>query len=280
MALDSLSNGHWKDTLLSNIKRGETVSAPLSNACTHAKDLHDKNPCKSISVESTESDWPLTFREHNSSLTEYNSLFVGPNSLCMEYNGPLLRDVLSAAHTLLVWSYSMDKVQSSGTSLDDTINPRLDRLAWGELGDLLNELRRILSIECTESEEEVPKTLSEDYLIRGLVWSQSDFPTNWFSYQAEDESRYLEPTAMHQARVERVQYLSLFLASHTEYLEFDKVDIQFGKVEIHQFDGFEIRNLHRSISTEKIILTARRPKFIAQLRYRPVGTPIIDTRSY
>ena len=159
-----------------------------------------------------------------------------------------LKDILPSAHTILAWLYNLHKVQSNGDLSDDTTKSLLDGFSWGELCELLNTLiryepLRVRTIERAENEifpgsddEEAnrPKPLSEDYLIRGLVWLPYYFPSGWFSCQAEDDGRSFETSAMHEARVERVQYLGMFLAFHTKYIKFNRMESRFDPVEIQR----------------------------------------------
>jgi hypothetical protein len=159
-----------------------------------------------------------------------------------------LKDILPSAHTILAWLYNLQKVQSNGNSSDDTIESLLDRFSWGELCDLLNTLiqyeslrdRTIVRAEneifpgSDDKEEDRPMPLSEDYLIRGLIWLQLYFPSDWFSRQADDDGRFFETSAMHEARVERVEYLGLFLAFHTKHMRFDRTVARFYPVKVQR----------------------------------------------
>lgn len=159
-----------------------------------------------------------------------------------------LQDVLPSAHTILAWLYGVHKALTDARSHDDNIQSLLDRFAWGELCDLLNTLTqyeplRDGTIERAENkifpgsddEEEIrAKPLSEDYLIRGLIWLQSYFPSGWFNCQEEDDERFFETSAMHEARAERVQYLGLYLAFHTKHLKFDRIQSRFYPTEVQR----------------------------------------------
>ena len=152
-----------------------------------------------------------------------------------------LRDALPAVHTVLVWLVGLNTAQSDVNALDNTISSLLDRFSWGELCDFLNTLVRYEPINArtyeyvrgpifpgTEVRDDIkPKPLSEDYLIRGLIWCHNYFPEKWFSCQAEDDGRFFETPAMHKARVERVQWLGLLLAHRTEHITFNKAEQRF-----------------------------------------------------
>lgn len=73
----------------------------------------------------------------------------------------------------------------------------------------------------SQQESQHTKPLSEDYVIRGHVWSQFYFSSSWFDGQGEDDGRSIETASMMTARAMRVLWLGLFLAFHTELLSYD-----------------------------------------------------------
>lgn len=152
-----------------------------------------------------------------------------------------LQHVLPSAHTILAFLHGIYSVQSSGNVLDDTVNSLFTRFSWSGLSDFLNTLIQYEAIphniiELAEqgifpgSNEPVqsrPRPLSEDHLIRGLVWNHFYFPADWFSCQAEDDGRFFETSAMARARVERVLWLGCFLAFRIDWFNFDKSERRF-----------------------------------------------------
>ncbi|KAM3416517.1 hypothetical protein BST61_g8107 [Cercospora zeina] len=73
----------------------------------------------------------------------------------------------------------------------------------------------------SQQEPQHAKPLSEDYVIRGHVWSQFYFSPGWFDGQGEDDGRAIETASMMTARATRVLWLGLSLAFHTELLRYD-----------------------------------------------------------
>jgi hypothetical protein len=61
-----------------------------------------------------------------------------------------------------------------------------------------------------ERGDELP--LPEDYLIRGLIWSQDYFPKKWFEREHDEEERYLELASTVKNRMERVLRLGYTLS--------------------------------------------------------------------
>lgn len=67
--------------------------------------------------------------------------------------------------------------------------------------------------------DELP--LPEDYLIRGLVWSQGYFPKKWFERDHDEKERYLEHASTVRVRVWRVLRLAFQLAQHKRWIGYD-----------------------------------------------------------
>lgn len=148
-----------------------------------------------------------------------------------------LRDVLASVHTVLVWIHGVYTIRSRSNkdlesyTFSSLISP--DVFCWGELSDYLNKLSQAEPINArtiefarqgmflTPERADEARPLSEDFLIRGLIWTQFYYPSDWFSGPIDDEGRAIETAGMHKARVERVQWLGLYLAFRIEHLKFD-----------------------------------------------------------
>jgi hypothetical protein len=61
-----------------------------------------------------------------------------------------------------------------------------------------------------ERGDELP--LPEDYLVRGLIWSQDYFPKKWFEREHDEEERYLELASTVKNRMDRVLRLGYQLS--------------------------------------------------------------------
>jgi len=148
-------------------------------------------------------------------------------------------DLLPFVHVMLVHLHSLQSLQSRegahdtythGGSLMDTA-----KLSWGGLSDYLNSLiqheplnARVLDsarqgvFPAPSERKEAARPLPEDHMIRGLVWGQWYFPSDWFvGHAADDDSRAIETAGMKRDRVERVQWLGCYFAFHTDFLSLD-----------------------------------------------------------
>jgi hypothetical protein len=96
---------------------------------------------------------------------------------------------------------------------------------WNELAAFLTTLIKTESQTQTQSQaqnvtqpqntdkrsDELP--LSEDYLIRGLIWAHDYFPKKWFEREHDEEERYLELASTVNSRMGRVLRLGQKLAT-------------------------------------------------------------------
>jgi hypothetical protein len=106
---------------------------------------------------------------------------------------------------------------------------------WFALSRFLNLIVRAFFISSrteayangdTFSRDGVP--LSEEYMIRGLVWAQWYFSADWFAnIEDDDGSRSLEDDSKKQHRAPRVLYLGMILAQRSEPLSYDRQTRRF-----------------------------------------------------
>jgi hypothetical protein len=150
--------------------------------------------------------------------------------------------LLPYVHVMLVFIKSLHTLRSRLPSRDvfNTLNDILspDRLDWSALASFLNHTAESFPIssrtESFASGEIFPTDgipLLEDYMIRGLVWAQWYFASDWFKkIEDDDGSRCLEDDSKRQHRAARVQYLGMILAVESDHLRYDRVKRQFSTV--------------------------------------------------
>ncbi|KAF9691745.1 hypothetical protein EKO04_010308 [Ascochyta lentis] len=86
-----------------------------------------------------------------------------------------------------------------------------------------------VGVEKTGDRDELP--LPEDYLIRGLIWSEEYFPEKWFEIENDEEERYLELASTAKRRAERVLRLGHQLSSFNRWLSYEKDTHTFSVVQ-------------------------------------------------
>ncbi|EME84402.1 uncharacterized protein MYCFIDRAFT_207267 [Pseudocercospora fijiensis CIRAD86] len=154
-----------------------------------------------------------------------------------QYNSPdMVRDSLGFVHITLVWIHSLHALRTrlnSGNHHTFDLPVDVGRLPWGVVAEFLNTLASIDPVSTYVLErarqgnflgaerKEKAQPLSEDYTIRGLIWGQFYFCPGWFDGQCEDDGRAIETNSMAESRAERVLWLGLYLAFHTEHLHYD-----------------------------------------------------------
>lgn len=112
-----------------------------------------------------------------------------------------------------------------------------DSFPWSTVALMLNSLLHGFEHhDCIESKdfprpsERKPneRPLPEDWCLRGMLWTDSLFPTDWFSSDkvSEDEKSFELPS-MTEIRRERVLWLACKLASHEKWILYDQESKQF-----------------------------------------------------
>jgi hypothetical protein len=151
-----------------------------------------------------------------------------------------LPGLLPYIHVMLIFIRSLHTLRSRLSSdhnahdtLEDLLSP--DRLDWSALARFLNHTAKLFSISVRTESSANCKTfptdgvpLLEDYMIRGLVWTQWYFASDWFdNIEDDDGSRCLEDDSKRQHRAARVLYLGMTLARESSYLCYDAETGQF-----------------------------------------------------
>lgn len=147
-----------------------------------------------------------------------------------------LWDMLPFVHVMLVHFHSLHSLQVRDHDQSHTGGSLLSTevLSWGGLSDYLNSLSQHQPInarvlDCARrgvflapERQDDTRPLAEDHMIRGLIWAQWYFASDWFvGHDVDEDGRAVETANMQKARAERVLWLGLFFAFHTQYLSFD-----------------------------------------------------------
>ncbi|KAI5362473.1 putative tetratricopeptide-like helical domain superfamily, DNA/RNA-binding domain, Est1-type [Septoria linicola] len=147
-----------------------------------------------------------------------------------------IKDALSFVHVSLAYFHSLQNLRQRLGQVSphtSTIPFDFGRIDFASLAAFLTTLALQDSItanmlECarqgvflTAEQQGNTKPISEDFIIRGHIWSQSYFSSGWFDGQSEDDGRSIESASMMKARAARVLWLGLFLAFHTEHICYD-----------------------------------------------------------
>lgn len=103
---------------------------------------------------------------------------------------------------------------------------------WTLLANMLTSLtigfQHFDRIESTEFPKPSERPLCEDWNLRGLLWTDTLFPLDWFNNDKVDEDeKAFELSSMTEYRRERVLWLGWNLAAHEKWIVYDKQTKQF-----------------------------------------------------
>jgi hypothetical protein len=152
-----------------------------------------------------------------------------------------LKDHLSFIHIMLAWQHSLHALRSNYENrglLSERLLHLIDpaRVSWTGLAAVLNSLAKFHPVNARilahGRDGSFPvldpvQPLSEDFLIRGLIWSRGYHPSDHFKNQSEDDGRNIETETTHKLRADRVLWLGLFLAFQARCLHYDEETKQF-----------------------------------------------------
>lgn len=136
-------------------------------------------------------------------------------------------NILSYVHVVLVFLLHLKWHPSVMDLIDGTF-------PWTLLSKLLNSLFQsyrdydtIHSDEFPRRAEESLRPLPEDFAMRGLPWTETYFPSDWFSNQVHYDEQYFEIASMMERRKERILWLGMRLAKPGRWLVYDETKHRF-----------------------------------------------------
>jgi hypothetical protein len=95
-----------------------------------------------------------------------------------------------------------------------------------QLNSLLSSCQERHPIESCRfplSQKELPRPVPEDFSMRGLLWVEKYFPTNWLnSDKMEDDKKHFEVPPVAGDRKERLLWLGIQILSHFPWLLCDE----------------------------------------------------------
>lgn len=105
---------------------------------------------------------------------------------------------------------------------------------WALVALMLNSLsirtQHHVRIESDEFPRPSDRPLPEDWSLRGLLWTDKLYPSDWFdsnSCQVDDDEKTFELASMTEQRKERLLWLGYHIAAHGKWLTYDKQSKQF-----------------------------------------------------
>ena len=138
-------------------------------------------------------------------------------------------NVLPYLHTSLVFLAHMAEYPAAMAYLEKEFPWKLTAIMLNLLSQSCGITPRIESSEFPRPHKnELPRPLPEDYAMRGLVYSEDYFPTDWFSDDKIDEDeKYFELASMVDDRRDRILWLGLKIAKSGKWLVWDENERKF-----------------------------------------------------
>lgn len=184
----------------------------------------EREPVKKKDIPSRLDTLPRDFRFSRAYVLTMKTL-----SLAMRRIGD--KNVLPHVHVVLAFL-------SSFASMPYVSN-LIDQAPWVEIASFLTALikseRPVYSLSgsifSSDRDDVVP--LPDDYWIRGLLWSESYFPPDWFQQERDEDDRYLELASTTKCRTERIIQIGLRLSSFGRWMSFDQKSHTFSALTPH-----------------------------------------------
>ncbi|KAK4192456.1 EST/SMG-like protein 1 [Podospora australis] len=132
-------------------------------------------------------------------------------------------NVLPYLHVTLVFLYHLTFCPDAMAIVEKEFPWKLTALMLNALLDSYKDYVRIEGEELPQSES-VQRPLPEDYAMRGLLWAEKVFPSEWFANdKIDDDEKYFEMASMAEERKERILWLGcrIAAAAGAKWLRYD-----------------------------------------------------------
>ena len=132
-------------------------------------------------------------------------------------------NILPYLHTILVFHRHLILYPMAMALLEETFPWKLVSILLNSLLLSYREYEKIeRSDEFPRPVKQLPRPLPEDFALRGLLWAEKYFPSDWFSNDKfDDDEKYFELPSMTNERKERVLWLGISIARHGKWLVYD-----------------------------------------------------------
>ncbi|KAH9895394.1 hypothetical protein F4778DRAFT_746600 [Xylariomycetidae sp. FL2044] len=139
-------------------------------------------------------------------------------------------NVLPFFHVVVVFMYHMSTFPDVMGIVEKSFPWKLVSLFLNSLLLTYREHARIQDDQFPRQDKELaPRPLPEDFAMKGLVWVDKYFPTDWFSNdKIDDDEKYFEVASMTDERKERILWVASRIAKQGKWLTYDQETHQFG----------------------------------------------------
>lgn len=134
-------------------------------------------------------------------------------------------NILPYLHVRLAFMHFMASKESAMMYLEDSFPWALLVLMLNTLSTHFKHHDRIESKDFPRSSD---RPLPDDWSLRGLLWTDKLYPSDWFSNdKVDDDEKTFELPSMTEDRKERVLWLGCRLAAYGKWMTYDKETKQF-----------------------------------------------------
>ncbi|KLU82969.1 hypothetical protein MAPG_02036 [Magnaporthiopsis poae ATCC 64411] len=129
-------------------------------------------------------------------------------------------NILSYLHARLFFVYAMSKLDAAMGRLEGAFPWHLLTLA---LNSFIPGLEHPKTYESGEFPTTPAKPLPEDWALRGLIWTEHEFPAEHFKMdKMEDDERMFETPSLGDHRRERILWLACRIADKGKWIRYDQ----------------------------------------------------------
>lgn len=146
--------------------------------------------------------------------------------VCHRFGDP---NILPFLHTTLVFIFHLTFYPEAIAHLAPKFPWKLTAMMLNTLIDSCKNYDRIEG-ENIPQPESLTKPLPEDFAMRGLLWADRVFPSEWFANdKIDDDEKYLEAASMGEERKDRVLWLGCKISAlNGQFLRYSSETHQFG----------------------------------------------------
>ncbi|KAK8122103.1 hypothetical protein PG984_010773 [Apiospora sp. TS-2023a] len=122
-------------------------------------------------------------------------------------------NILPFLHSTLVFYRFLISYPSAMELLEATFPWKMVSMLLNSLLPSCRDYERIQSNEFPRPVKQLPRPFPEDFALRGLLWTEKYFPSDWFTNdKIDDDEKYFEVASMTDERKERILWLAVYIA--------------------------------------------------------------------
>ncbi|TRX98621.1 hypothetical protein FHL15_000695 [Xylaria flabelliformis] len=138
-------------------------------------------------------------------------------------------NVLPYTHVIMVFMFYLTRVPDALHQLEHRFPWKLLSLMLNKLLDACEDYNRIRSDDFPRESNDPPRPVPEDFALKGLLFVDQYYPSDWFSNdKIDDDEKYFEMASMTDVRKERILWLGYRIARSGRGLTYDHGSNRFG----------------------------------------------------